>query len=333
MSIRDDLYSAFENYDKPNQEDFALLIDTAAKPSYFKELIIPNTSDIITDINTITIVLEIRNVKLIKHGVQVYIFAELEGTYGLGGVPITPDMLAYVGEIGAQGLTKDLTSEFNVGGIKLNQFFPAGTSFEDLFIALLTSTTLSGLSYESSPQTNLLVLNEVINITKFKWNITGDPQNMQLFDNKSIYNETVTGVEQIVNLFYNYSTPTTVRWTLDSPGVGTSITEAHWVLPYYWNKNVTVNVPDEAEILASFNKLERITNSVTADLNTADIEYGWVAVSSDFNFTRWWVDELNNAELSDNGFMRNAGVVQVNGYNYTVYIYNYSSDLTKLTLL
>lgn len=89
MSTRTDLYSAFENFDKPNEDDFRELIDFAGVPSTFASVSVTPNVDIITDMNQQTFVVNVRLIYIITYGSQLYMFSALEGTYGAGGTTIT----------------------------------------------------------------------------------------------------------------------------------------------------------------------------------------------------------------------------------------------------
>ena len=85
-SIRDYLYTRFENYDKPDEQDFRDLIDLAADNNNISEVIVPDsTGNVVTDINSnVAIPVDVNQIKVIKHGPNTYLFSPKEGDYGLG---------------------------------------------------------------------------------------------------------------------------------------------------------------------------------------------------------------------------------------------------------
>ena len=51
MSTRTFLYDRFENYDKPDENDFRVFIDSALLPTTFTDYTLPIITDIFSDIN------------------------------------------------------------------------------------------------------------------------------------------------------------------------------------------------------------------------------------------------------------------------------------------
>jgi len=334
MAIRDDLYTRFENFDKPDEQDFRLFIDTALSPTIFEELILSKISDIVTDINTVSIVLDIREVKVVKHGVDVYLFSATEGSYGQGGIAILADMLTYIGALGSQGLSQDLIADINLGGVRAGNIFLSGTSYEQMWRALLTTTTVKNLRYEANTLNTSVEIGTTVDISKFLWSVTGNPTNMNLTDNLGL-NLPVSGTEVVHSKSYMFTDPAAVTFVLSSTESTTTRT-VRWLAPTYSGKNTTGYAPTTQSAVLAGNKQLSVTNAgVTVSLNTSDTEYGWIAVPAETPpapFTKWFVSELNKAAIGPNEFIRLSNSVTVDGREYDIYIFNYSSSLATLKL-
>ncbi len=332
MATRDYLYSRFENYDKPDEKDFQDLIDMAAKQVTFRDIDLPVVSDIVSDINTITIQLDIRDVKVIKYGSEVYLFTNIEGTYGLGGIPITSDMLVLIANIGSNYLLNDLVANISVGGISAGDTFPAGTTFEDIFRALLTTTGVSNFTYTANTQDVHIKTGDSLHITQFSWVPLGNPQNMTITDHagKTI---NVSGSSVNVDWLYTFVNPTTMTWTLNYTG-GHSNIITKWLHPSYYGKKTNKALPTESEILAGTELLVESQLGIGVPINTSVSEIGWVAVplSQTGEYTQWYISDLNKSIIGPNEFIFDAGDVIVNGVVYSVYMYNYTSKVERIIL-
>lgn len=337
MAIRDFLYSNFENFDKPTEQEFRVFIDFAGEPTTFENRTIVKTSDILTDLNLEVFILDVRDTVVIFYDVEVYILFGLEGTYGLGGLEIQSENIALIGNASSGALTNSIavTSSIEGSGISKGTVFPIGTSFEDIWNALLISTTLTNLRFEGTTTTQFTKVDDDLEITKFLWNSDNFPANLVLSDSDGQYNSTVTGNQVTVSETYNYSAYKELTWTITSTDTSPSSFIHYWVEPSYYGRNNTGDIPTSAEILLGTEVLSLTEDGITMPVNTTIQEYGWFAVEAiqaNGLYTIWRISDFNIAEIKANSFIRHGGNVVVNGKTYNVYIYNYPSQVTSLTL-
>ena len=333
MAIRDELYLKFENFDKPDEGDFRDLIDLATKPNGIEEIVIADMSDIITDINLIGITLDIRDLKLVKHGADVYLFFGMEGDYGLNGIAITQANLGYIGAIGSSGLLNELVSDVSIGGIKQGDVFSAGTSYDTMWRTLLNLTQISNLRYQASNQSTLLEVGTPITINKFLWDSLGTPGNMRLADGEGL-DVAVTGNEHTIDKVYSYSSRRLVTWILSSDA-GNISTSTRWLHPSYYGKNTTGVAPDQAEVLAGTKLVVNSDPGITVALNTTDTDFGWIAVplsQTRTPYTKWFISELNKAAIGPEEFIKESNDTYIDGITYKVYMFNYSSEVATIKL-
>lgn len=337
MSTRQYLYDNFENFDKPTEDDFKVLIDWAGAPTTFLNITIPKYTDIITDINTHTFILDVRVTYLVEYDVEVYILYGLEGTYGLGGTYIDYDNLSFVGNKGDGTLTQNLIVNTTIpgAGITAGDVFPAGTGFEDIFRALLIDNIISDLSYTADLPAEFVKVGDTVNITKFTWSIDGAPINLNLSDSDGQYNSPVTGNQITVSEAYTYSSFKELTWTLTSSNADSTLRTTHWVETTYYGTNTTGIIPDQTEILAGAELLVLTDDYVDVTLNTIISEYGWIAVESiqtNKVYSVWEISAFNTSLIGATEFIKYAGDVVVSGSTYNVYMFTYKSQVTNIKL-
>lgn len=337
MATRDFLYSEFENFDKPTEDHFKVLIDFAGEPTTFLNMTVEPTSDILTDLNLETFVIGVRTTYLIFYGAQVYILFGLEGTYGAGGLLIDNDHIALVGSKDSGALSESLqvTANIDGAGIEAGDSFPVGTTYEELFRQLLSIISISNLRYDSNQTSNFLRIGDTLNITKFLWTIAGEPIDLHLQDSIGQYSADVTGNQVTVTESYSFSYFTDVSWTLSGSNVDPITTTTYWVEPTYYGKNTTGNTPTATEILAGVELLSLTHESISVPIGTVVTEYGWIAVENTQTakyYTKWEVSAINTADIGSNEFIKYVGNVIVNTKVYNIYIFNYMTQVNNIKL-
>jgi len=331
------LYENFENFDKPTEDDFKVLIDFAGEPTSFTNRDVTPSSDILTDLNAETFVLDIRQTYLIAYGSDIYILFGVEGIYGNGGVTITMNHIALVGNASSGTLTQALLVNTTIegAGVTAGDLFPIGTSYEDIFRALFIDNVLSNIRYEATNTASFLHVGDSTTITKFLWNVSGTPEGLVLSDSDGQYNSTVTGSQVTMNETYVYNAYKKLIWTLSSTNADNISRTTYWVEPSYYGSNVTGVVPTSSEILLGTEVLTLTENGITFPINTIVSQYGWIAVENTQTngiYTDWEISAFNTSKIGDTEFIKYGGNVTVNSVIYNVYIFTYMSQVVNLKL-
>jgi len=338
MAVRDNLYSWFENFDKPDEDQFRVFIDSALLPTTYVPVTITPSSDILTDVNSQTFVLDIRECFIIDYGDNKYILYGLEGTYGLNGTEITWDNLTLIGSSSTGSLSTTLTANVNIpnAGIQSGDIFPAGTSYETLWRALLITNTISDLRYQANDISQFLEVGTSITITRFLWTVSGVPENLVLSDSDGQYNSSVTGTQVDVNEVYTYNVYKELVWTLSGSNVDDTTKTTYWVEASYYGANSTGSLPTEAQILGGVKVLTLTAGYISVPIDTTNEEYGWIAVPATQTgriYNEWEVNVNSTADIGANEFIKYGGDVIVSGKTYNVYIYNWKSEVENLILV
>lgn len=327
------LYSVFENFDKPTEYDFRELIKSAFFPTSFSERVVTPNLGILPDLNSDTFELDIRQVYVIRYGALTYFLFGEEGTWGDGGNTILQENILLFSSSFA--LLESITSNVNVGGIKAGQTFPAGTTYDNLWKALLVLTQISNLNYTANTSAAYLEVGTTLSISKFLWTVGGTPLNLRLVDSDGTLNVVVTGNQHTIDKTYSKPVFSSVQWTLSGDNVSSITKTTYWVEPSYFGKKLTGTVPTSAEILAGSKLLTLTSTEISAPLNTLSTEYGWIAVEvnqADGDYTNWFITELNRSTIGPAEFIKKAGAVSVNGKTYSVYMFNYPTEVGTLKL-
>jgi hypothetical protein len=329
------LYSVFENFDKPTEYDFRKLIDYAGFPVTFSSQTVVPVTSILEDLNNLSFELDIREIYLIKYGASLYFLFGEEGTWGSTGYEITADNILLISEAFGSALEQNLTSNVTIGGIKSGQVFPAGTTFESLFRALLTLTSISSLNYQANNTAAYLEVNTTLSITKFTWTANGSPESLNLLDSVGLINTPVTGDQHNVNQSYLRTSFSYIDWFLSGSNVSTISKRTYWVEPSYYGKKVTNSIPTSAEILAGTKVLTLTASEIQVPISTGVTEYGWIAVEVNQTagtYSEWFITDLNRSLIGPNEFIKKAGSVSVAGKVYDVYMFNYPSQVGTIKL-
>jgi hypothetical protein len=335
MGIRSFLYQAFENYDKPDELEFKAFIDAALGSTTFTNRTVIPTSNILDDLNAEVFDIVVRQVYIIEYGAYVYFLFGIEGVYGLNGITIEQENIAYLYKSPSNALENELTADLTVGGIDEGDVFPAGTLFEDMWIDLLTKATISNLRYEANDLEEFIEVGLPLNITKFLWDTKPTPEDLELWDDKGQYYAQVTGDQISVNESYTLNDFGSVLWSLNGSNVDLITKETWWVFKTWYGTNTDGLVPTEAQIKAGMCTLILTATEISIDINTTVNDFGWIAVEDSQtgrNYVEWFVDQLNRSVIGPIEFIRNAGGVTVDGVAYTVYIYNYPTEVATIKL-
>jgi len=142
MSTRTDLYGAFENYDKPTEDDFRGLIDFAGVPVSFQSVNVTPVSDIVTDMNNQTFIVNVRLIYIIYYGNYLYMFSALEGTYGLGGTTIAAEDLVDITTTTVSAVHNSSITLSNGAGIDEIGSFTLNQSSDSAFTISVDSSVL-----------------------------------------------------------------------------------------------------------------------------------------------------------------------------------------------
>ena len=250
---------------------------------------------------------------------------------------ITSSNLALIGNASSGALTSTLTANTSIpnAGIEEGDSFPVGTSFEEMWNALLVKTTISNLRYAANDTTGFIKVGEDLDITRFSWDVVGTPENLYLEDSDGQYSEAVTGNQVGMTETYTYASYKELVWTLTSSNTPSITVTNYWVEPSYYNRSSTDTLPTASEILAGVEVLSLTEDGITVPINTVIAEYGWIAVENTQAagiYSRWWITEFNTAEIKANSFIRYEGNVNVSGKIFNVYMYNYPSQVITLKL-
>lgn len=233
-------------------------------------------------------------------------------------------------------LKADLTVDITIGGLTKGDFYPAGTPLETLWRDLVTTVSLSSLTFASWK--SIVEVNSNVVPNKFTWEETGDVGEVTLSDSEG-NTQHATLPEQLDVLWnYTYITEKTITWSLEATHTPNGlILSTRWIYASYFGISnylppgapkpiIDVNDPNRI--------IEIVTPSITVNLITANDEYGWIAVPlSNPIYTKWKVTELNKGSIGDGSniadFIRYDGNISVNGVPYHLYAYNYPSEQTE----
>lgn len=336
-TVRQYLYDNFENFDKPTEDDFKVLIDFAGEPTTYLERTVQPVTDILTDLNAETFILDVRVIYIITYGNKVYFLHGIEGTYGLLGQAIVLDNVSFVGTISAGDLTEDLDVNTTIAnsGIAEGDSYPAGTSFETIFRDMFIVTKISNFSYIANNTTGFLNVGQTLSITTFTWTPKGEPLNLNIADSQGQYNQNVAGSQQTVTESYTYNTFQKVTWTLSGSNVSSQTFDVYWVEPTYFGVKGTAATPNEAEILLGSNISLLTSESITVPVASSENEYAWIAVDAvqtNKLYSQWEISAFNTASIGSTEFIKYAGDVTVGGNIYNVYMYNYKSEVSNIKL-
>lgn len=235
------------------------------------------------------------------------------------------------------GLSRAIESNITAGGISPGENFALETPFTDMWEALLVTKGISGLGYTGSPADSIVAVGTIVNITKFYWTLLGNVENLRLRDSIGQYDETVTGEEVNVGEAYQSTIARTITWTLSGDGVGSTTDRLQYVYPTYYGKNTTGDVPNETEIKNGSSVARVVSSEISVNINTAITQFGWIAVETTqaSPYQIWYITDLNTEAITTDGtgfITRQAATVSVDGRNYYIYMYNYSTEVTTLKL-
>lgn len=233
-------------------------------------------------------------------------------------------------------LKEDLTSDFNIGGIEKGDLFPAGTPLEDLWIALLTTLAISGLTF--SGWKSVVEVGTTVIPNKFTWEESGDVGTVTLSDSDGL--SQVATIPEEVDVLWTYTLQTagSINWSLIATNINYGLSlVTNWIYASYYGTSRYLPIgspPPDINPNTDGKLVEIVTESITVDLTTTNLDYGWIAVpATNPIYTKWKITDLNAEDISDDGFIRYDGITQVNGIDYHLYTYNYPSEqLEPITL-
>lgn len=234
------------------------------------------------------------------------------------------------------GLSREIEANVTEGGISSGDVFPENTPFTDMWQKFLVINEISGLDYVATPNSsNIQEVGTTINISEFTWAVKGVVDNLRLSDNDGqLSNEPVTGTSHLVSLNYLRSVPGNISWTLTGDDVSNTGKTTNWYYASFSGKNSDGSMPNEAEILAGTKVVQNVGSEITMTLNCSNTEWGWIAVADVTSpYTQWVITALNLGDIGVDSLMRlDTQRVSVNGVDYKVYIFNYSSEVQSIKL-
>ena len=236
---------------------------------------------------------------------------------------------------GNNTLVADLTADISIGGIIEGTVFPAGTAFEDIWIALLSApAVVTDFTFDS--YTEVIETGVNLTISQFTWTAQGTPQNLVLNDSKGLLTDVpVAGGVHNVSLGYNWSVNEDLTWTLSADNMEDVTITVKRRYPTYTGSEATATdaLPTitEAKVLAGTKSLQETVTEANVAVAVPVGSQGFIAVAktqTGGDYTKWFVDNTNFSTIVAGEFIRPPFDLAVNGVTDSVYQWGYRSPLT-----
>lgn len=332
----DQVLQNFQNFDKPNEDEFAEFIRLAGAETRFTLKDVTPVNSIIEDLNSIAFDIGIREVYIVQYGGLMYLLYSAEGPHGLGGTPFTESNLTPFMPSLPPVLVSNLKPTEHVGGITPSDNFIAGTTLEFILNKLLISTAVSTLSYTTSsgPSSRTLLVGTTITINTFTWHSKGTPSNMRIADGLTL-NIPVTGTSEGVDLDYSRDEYGSITWTLSADEGSTSRTTS-WMYYTYTGKSTSELPPTNIGLGSSV--LLNTTANFTVNIATSSSDFGWVAVhkAQSKHFTKYYMSDFNQGTISSapsSAAFYRAGDVMYEGETFEIFMMAGASEISTVKFM
>ena len=243
-------------------------------------------------------------------------------------------LLSLINVSAGSALTFEITSDVQVGAIRVGDVFPIGTLLEDIWAALLgTPVVVSNFTFNSYAP--IVAVGATLAITQFTWDIVGTPINMTISDSEGqLVAVAVSGTSHSGTWNYSGSILEELTWTISADNMDSVIVSVKRRDPSYYNKEATATdalvTVTEAKIIVGTPYLVETDTDITVTPNTSTTEQGFIAVpkvQTVTSYTTWFVDTTNFGGILTGEFIAPPVDVLVSGVTYQVYRWGYRSPL------